>query len=167
MLNRISQGEFKVRSTNVRRTIGAALMLGILASMPLFDAHAYRTELVTPMSHRTFSADVDSLSGQSHLLRMAGGHRHKHGKPWRPHGNHHGPSNWKDKLAQEIERGIKREQRRERRKRAVIGGIIGGAIILNEINKANQSSQQCFAISDACNRGNRFACDDYYRLCRR
>lgn len=106
-------------------------------------------------------ADHTGNAGQAILV---GGHK---GRPWRPHGGghhkpHHGKPHWEKKL----ERHIKREIRRERRRR-VIGGIVAGAIIANEINKATQGSNQCVSMSNACNQGNRYACDDYYRYCRR
>lgn len=103
--------------------------------------------------------------GQAGQAIPVGGHK---GRPWRPHGGghhgkpHHGKPHWEKKL----ERHIKREIRRERRKR-IIGGIVAGAIIANEINKAAQGNNQCVSMSNACNQGNRYACDDYYRYCRR
>jgi len=84
-------------------------------------------------------------------------------RPWRPHGNGHGPAHWEDKLARKIKRGIRREQRRQVG-RAIVGGIIGGAIA-NGI-RGDQYRRQCNEMRYPCDRGSRYACDDFYRQCR-
>ena len=135
--------------------IAACLVSGTVGSM---TSHAAPLISVADMQASTRST-ADSSEFTSSLILV------RDRRPWRPHGNGHGPAHWQDKLGQQIKRGIRRERRRQRR-REIIGGIIGGAIILDGIHRGNQQRQQCNDMRYSCDRGNRYACDDFYRYCR-